>query len=38
MFSILNSIPHSKITACDISEKMLKKYPKEAKKEIVDLE
>ena len=38
MFSVLNSIPHSEITACDISEKMLEKYPKEAKKKIVDLE
>ena len=38
MFSVLNSLPHSWITACDISEKMLEKYPKEAKKQIVDLE
>jgi ubiquinone/menaquinone biosynthesis C-methylase UbiE len=38
MFPALNSIPHSEITACDISEKMLEKYPKEAKKKIVDLE
>ena len=38
MFSVLNSIPHSEIVACDISEKMLEKYPKEAKKKIVDLE
>ena len=38
MFPILNSIPHSEITACDISEKMLEKYPKEAKKQIVNLE
>jgi ubiquinone/menaquinone biosynthesis C-methylase UbiE len=38
MFPTLNSIPHSEITACDISEKMLEKYPKEAKKKIVDLE
>jgi ubiquinone/menaquinone biosynthesis C-methylase UbiE len=38
MFSVLNSIPHSEITACDISEKMLEKYPKEAKKKIVNLE
>jgi ubiquinone/menaquinone biosynthesis C-methylase UbiE len=38
MFSVLDKIPHTEITACDISEKMLEKYPKEAKKEIVDLE
>jgi ubiquinone/menaquinone biosynthesis C-methylase UbiE len=38
MFPVINKIPHSKITACDISEKMLDKYPKEAKKKIVDLE
>ena len=38
MFPVLNSIPHSEITACDISEKMLEKYPKEAKKQIVNLE
>jgi ubiquinone/menaquinone biosynthesis C-methylase UbiE len=38
MFSVLNSIPHTEITACDISEKMLEKYPKWAKKQIVDLE
>ena len=38
MFHVINSIPHSEITACDISEKMLEKYPNEAKKEIVDLE
>jgi hypothetical protein len=38
MFPVLNSLPHSGITACDISEKMLEKYPNQAKKEIVDLE
>ena len=38
MFSVLNSLPHSKIIACDISEKMLEKYPKEAQKKIVNLE
>ena len=38
MFSVLNKIPHGEITACDISEKMLEKYPKEAKKKIVNLE
>jgi hypothetical protein len=38
MFPVLNSLPHSDIAACDISEKMLEKYPKEAKKKIVDLE
>ena len=38
MFPVLNSLPHSEITACDISEKMLEKYPKEAKKKIIDLE
>ena len=38
MFPVLNSLPHSEITACDISEKMLEKYPKEAKKKVVDLE
>ena len=38
MFSVLNSIPHTEITACDISEKMLEKYPKWAKKQVVDLE
>jgi ubiquinone/menaquinone biosynthesis C-methylase UbiE len=38
MFSVLNLLPHNEITACDISEKMLEKYPKEAKKKIVDLE
>jgi ubiquinone/menaquinone biosynthesis C-methylase UbiE len=38
MFSALNSLPHSEIMACDISEKMLEKYPKEAKKKIVNLE
>ena len=38
MFPVLNSLPHSEITACDISEKMLEKYPKEAKRKIVDLE
>ena len=38
MFPVLNSIPHSEITACDISEKMLEKYPKEAKKKLVNLE
>ena len=38
MFSALNSIPHNEITACDISEKMLEKYPKDAKKKVVDLE
>ncbi|MBO7505012.1 class I SAM-dependent methyltransferase [bacterium] len=38
MFSVLNSLPHSEITACDISKKMLEKYPKEAKKKIVNLE
>ena len=38
MFWVLNSIPHTEITACDISEKMLEKYPKWVKKEIVDLE
>lgn len=38
MFPVLDKLPHSEITACDISEKMLSKYPKAAKKEIVDLE
>ena len=38
MFNVLNKIPHSSITACDISENMLEKYPKAAKKKIVDLE
>jgi len=38
MFPVLNSLPHSEITACDISEKMLEKYPKEAKKKIINLE
>ena len=38
MFSTLSKIPHSEIVACDISEKMLEKYPKEAKKKIVNLE
>ena len=38
MFPALNSLPHTEITACDISEKMLEKYPNQAKKKIVDLE
>ncbi len=38
MFQTINSIPHTEITACDISEKMLEKYPKQAKKQIIDLE
>ena len=38
MFSVLDKIPHSEITACDISEKMLEKYPKSAKKQITNLE
>ncbi|MBO7094797.1 class I SAM-dependent methyltransferase [bacterium] len=38
MFSTLNSLPHLKIVACDISEKMLEKYPKEAQKKVVNLE
>ncbi len=38
MFPVLNKLPRTGITACDISEKMLEKYPKEAKKKIVDLE
>ena len=38
MFQPINSIPHTEITACDISEKMLEKYPKSAKKQIADLE
>ena len=38
MFSVLNKIPHSEITACDISEKMLEKYPKQAKKHTINLE
>ena len=38
MFLTLNKIPHTEITACDISEKMLEKYPKWAKKHVVDLE
>jgi len=38
MFTTLNSIPHTEITACDISENMLKNYPKWVKKQIVDLE
>ena len=38
MFPILNSLPHTEITACDISEKMLEKYPNRAKKRIIDLE
>ena len=38
MFAALNKIPHTEIAACDISEKMLERYPKEAKKKVVDLE
>lgn len=38
MFSVLNKLPHSEITACDISKKMLERYPKSAKKQLVDLE
>lgn len=38
MFSVLDKIPHSEITACDISEKMLEKYPKWSIKQIFDLE
>ena len=38
MFAVLNSIPHSEITACDISEKMLENYPKSAKKQMANLE
>ena len=38
MFSVLNSIPHDSITACDISEKMLERYPNWVNKKIVDLE
>ena len=38
MFPVLNKIPHSDITACDISERMLERYPKSAKKEIINLE
>ena len=38
MFPVLNKLPHNEIFACDISEKMLEKYPKEAKKKIVNLE
>ena len=38
MFPILNSLPHKSITACDISEKMLERYPNWVNKKIVDLE
>lgn len=38
MFSVLDSLPHTEITACDISENMLSKYPKPAKKQVADLE
>ena len=38
MFQTINSIPHTEITACDISENMLARYPKFAKKQIVNLE
>ena len=38
MFNNINSIPHSEITACDISKKMLENYPNWVKKQIVDLE
>ena len=38
MFDVLNKIPHTNITACDISEKMLANYPKWAIKQVVDLE
>ena len=38
MFPALNKIPHSEIMACDISEKMLERYPKEATKKVVNLE
>lgn len=38
MFPVLDKIPHTEITACDISEKMLERYPKEVKKKMVDLE
>lgn len=38
MFSVLDKIPHTEITACDISEKMLENYPKWAQKQIVNLE
>ena len=38
MFPVLNKIPHLEIMACDISENMLKKYPKSAKKQIINLE
>ena len=38
MFSVLNALPHTEITACDISEKMLEKHPNSAKKQIMNLE
>jgi ubiquinone/menaquinone biosynthesis C-methylase UbiE len=38
MFPVLNALPHTEITACDISEKMLDKYPSLAKKQIANLE
>ena len=38
MFPVLNTLPHTEITACDISEKMLDKYPNQAKKQIANLE
>lgn len=38
MFQAINSIPHTEITACDISENMLERYPKFAKKQIANLE
>lgn len=38
MFPVLNKIPHTNITACDISEKMLEKYPKWAIKKVANLE
>ena len=38
MFPILNSLPHKTITACDISDKMLERYPNWVNKKVVDLE
>jgi len=38
MFPALNSLPHSEIVACDISEKMLANYPRWWKRQVADLE
>ena len=38
MFPVLSTLPHTEITACDISENMLEKYPNQVTKKIVDLE